>query len=161
MATTRSSSRAARSGATPCLDPFLSYRFRVEIGGIVIGGFTSVEGLQSKNEVKTVRQGGVNDVEYKLPGHVTWSDLVLKAGLASLDPMWLWYQAAANGSVSRRNGSIYLFDDAGNVAVTWNFFNAWPVEWQGPGLDAGQTLVATQTFTLAHEGIRKAGGGAS
>jgi phage tail-like protein len=142
----------------PSADPFMSYRFRVEIGGIVVGGFTSVDGLQSKNEVKTVRQGGVNDVEYKLPGQVTYTDLVLKAGITSVDPMWLWYQTCASGKVSRRNGSIYLLDDQGNTAVTWNFYNAWPIEWQGASLDASQILVATQGFTLAHEGIKKSGG---
>ncbi len=144
----------------PSADPFMSYRFRVEIGGIVVGGFTSVEGLQSKNEVKTVRQGGVNDVEYKLPGQLTYTDLVLKAGITSVDPMWLWYQSCSGGKVSRRNGSIYLLNAQGNTAITWNFYNAWPIEWQGPSLAADQNLVATQSFTLAHEGIRKSGGGA-
>ncbi|KVO02242.1 hypothetical protein WL05_29055 [Burkholderia ubonensis] len=149
--------RGAGSG-TP-VNPFMSYNFCVELGGIIVGGFMSIDGLQSKNEVRTVRQGGVNDVEYKLPGQVTCSDLVLKAGLTSVDPLWLWYQSALSGMVKRQNGSIYLLDDLGNTTAAWNFYNAWPIEWQGPGLDAGQTVVATQSFTLAHEGIRKADGG--
>jgi phage tail-like protein len=152
-------SRMGKSG--PPANPFMAYNFCVEVGGIVVGGFMSVEGLQSKNEVKTIRQGGVNDIEYKLPGQVTYSDLVLKAGMTAVDPMWSWYQAAMGGTVRRQNGSIYLLDDMGNMTIGWDFFNAWPIGWQGPGVDAGQTLVATQSFTLAHEGIRKSSGGAA
>lgn len=137
------------------IDPFKAYNFFVEVEGMLVGGFSSVEGLESKTEVKTVRQGGVNDLEYKLPGQITYSDLVLKAGITYLDPMWYWYQSTLSGDIKRRNGSIYILDDSGIPAVWWDFFNAWPVQWQGPSLDAGQTLVATQSFTLAHEGIKK------
>ncbi|MGX9713717.1 phage tail protein [Janthinobacterium lividum] len=137
------------------IDPFKAYNFFVEVEGILVGGFMSVEGLESKTEVRTVRQGGVNDIEYKLPGQVTCSDLVLKAGITSLDPMWLWYQSTLSGAIRRRNGSIYLLDDRGLPSVWWDFYNAWPVQWQGPSLDAGGSLVACQSFTLAHEGIRK------
>ncbi len=137
------------------IDPFKSYNFFVEVEGIVVGGFTSVEGLESKVEVRTVRQGGVNDTEYKLPGQISYSDLVFKSGIAALDPMWLWYQFALNGTVKRKNGSIYLLDDSGLPSVWWDFYNAWPVQWQGPTLDASQNLVASQSFTLAHEGVKK------
>jgi phage tail-like protein len=137
------------------IDPFKSYNFLVEVEGIVVGGFMSVDGLASRTEVRTVREGGVNDTEYKLPGQITYSDLVLKAGITALDPMWLWYKATLDGAVKRKNGSIYILDDQGIPCVWWDFFNAWPTEWQGPSLDASQNLVACQSFTLAHEGIRK------
>ena len=137
------------------LDPFKAYNFLLEVEGLVVGGFTSIDGLESHTEVKTVRQGGVNDSEVKLPGQVVYSDLTLKAGLTALDPLWLWYQATLNGVVARKNGTIYLLNDAGVPLVWWDFFNAWPSQWQGPAFDASQTLVASQTFTLVHEGLRK------
>lgn len=143
------------------IDPFKAYNFYVEVEGMLVGGFTSVDGLESKTEVKTVRQGGVNDLEYKLPGQITYSDLVLKAGITLLDPMWLWYQSTLSGDIKRKNGSIYILDDSGNPNVWWDFFNAWPVQWQGPSLDAGQNMVASQSFTLAHEGIKKSLTGAT
>lgn len=137
------------------IDPFKSFSFFVEVEGILVGGFTSVEGLESRTEVRTVREGGVNDTEYKLPGQVTYSDLVLRSGLTALDPMWLWYRSTLSGQVKRKNGSIYLLDDQGMPSIWWNFYNAWPTAWQGPSFDAGQTLVALQSFTLAHQGIGK------
>lgn len=137
------------------LEPFKAYNFFVEVEGMLVGGFSSVEGLESKTEVKVVRQGGVNDIEYKLPGQITCSDLVLKAGLTLLDPMWYWYQATLSGKIARKNGSIFILNDMGVPVAWWDFYNAWPVQWQGPSLDASQNLVASQSFTLAHEGIKK------
>jgi phage tail-like protein len=137
------------------IDPFKTYNFLVEVEGMLVGGFTSVEGLESKVEVKTVRQGGVNDIEYKLGGQITCSDLILKSGIAALDPMWLWFQSTLSGKIIRKNGSIFILDDNGLPNAWWDFHNAWPVAWQGPSLDANQNLVASQSFTLAHEGIRK------
>lgn len=140
------------------LDPFKAFSFFVEVEGLLVGGFTAVDGLASRTEVRSVREGGVNDTEYKLPGQITYSDLTLRSGLTALDPMWLWYQATLSGRVKRKNGSIYLLDDQGLPSVWWNFYNAWPTDWQGPSLDASQTLVATQSFTLAHQGIVKSPG---
>jgi len=137
------------------LDPFKAFNFFVEVEGILVGGFTSVSGLSSKVDYLTIRQGGVNDTEYKLMGQITYSDITLESGLTALDPMWLWYQSTLNGEIKRKNGSIYLLDDQGLPATWWNFYNAWPVEWQGVSFDAGQTMVASQRFVLAHEGIKR------
>jgi phage tail-like protein len=141
--------------------PFKAYNFLVEVEGILVGGFSAVDGLESKMEVKTVRQGGVNDTEYKLAGQITYSDLTLKSGITALDPMWLWYQSTLSGSIKRKNGSIYILDDSGIPNIWWDFFNAWPIAWQGPSFDASQNMVATQGFTLAHEGVKKSSVGAA
>ncbi|WP_043744050.1 phage tail protein [Paramagnetospirillum magneticum] len=142
----------------PAQDPFRTFRFVVEVEGIQVGGFSSVNGLQSKIEYHTQRQGGVNTTEYRLGGQVTYSELTLEAGLTLQDPMWTWYEAATKGQIKRKNGTISLQDAQGQLGASWNFFNAWPVEWQGPALDAAQSLVATQRFVLVHEGITKSGG---
>jgi phage tail-like protein len=137
------------------VDPFKSYCFFVEISGILVGGFTSVEGIQANAEVRTVREGGVNDMEYKLPGQITYGELILSSGLTFLDPMWLWYRSTLSGKIKRRNGSITLLSHRGMPAAWWNFYDAWPTSWEGPRFDSTQTLVASQRFTLAHHGIEK------
>ncbi|QAU25016.1 phage tail protein [Dyella sp. M7H15-1] len=144
---------AQRMGAH--LDPFKAYSFFVEVEGILVGGFTSVSGLESKMEVMTVREGGVNDKSYSLGGVVSYTPIVLESGITALDPVWLWYQSTLQGKIKRKNGSIYLLGDMGIPNVWYDFYNAWPTEWQGPRLDASQSLVATQRFVLAHEGIKK------
>jgi phage tail-like protein len=48
-----------------------------------------------------------------------------------------------------------MLDSQGIPNVWYNFFNAWPSKWQGPALDASQSIVASQSLTLVHEGIEK------
>lgn len=137
------------------IDPLKAYAFYLEVEGILVGGFTSVEGIGSKVEVRAVRQGGANGTEYKLGGQVTHGDLILSSGLTFLDPMWFWYRSTLAGRAKRKNGSVFLLNDMGLPASWWNFYNAWPIAWEGPRFDSSQTLVASQRFTLAHEGIVK------
>lgn len=148
-------------------DPFKTHRFVLDIQGIFVGGFMTIEGMGSKTAVETIREGGANGVEYKLPGQVTYSDLVMTSGLTFLDPMWLWYRCTMYGKPLRKNGTVYLMDDFGFPQASWELRNAWPTEWEGPRFDASQTLVAVQRFSLAYERISKnvssslAGDGAS
>jgi phage tail-like protein len=46
-------------------------------------------------------------------------------------------------------------DNQGNEVVRWNFFEAWPVKWDGPDFNAEGTDVAIETLELAHEGIER------
>jgi phage tail-like protein len=149
------------------MDPFKTHRFVLDVQGLFVGGFMTIEGIGSRVAVETVREGGGNGVEYKLPGQVTCSDLVMTSGLTFADPMWLWYRCTLFGKPLRKNGTVYLMDDLGLPVAWWHLFNAWPIEWEGPHFDASQTLVAVQRFSLAYERITKglsssvAGGGAS
>lgn len=136
-------------------NPFNGYNFFVEVEGILVGGFSGVEGLEFNTEVKTVREGGVNNTEYKLAGQITYTDLILKQGVTAIDPIWYWYNSTREGKIKRKNGSIYMLDDRGIPNVWYNFYNAWPSKWSGPALDASQSVVATQSITLVHEGIEK------
>ena len=137
------------------LNPYNGHNFFVEIEGILVGGFSSVDGLDFSCEVKTVREGGVNDKEYKLYGQISYSDLVLKQGLTAIDPVWYWYNSTLEGKIKRKNGSIYMLDDQGIPNVWYDFYNAWPSKWTGPSLEASQNYVATQSITLTHEGLKK------
>ncbi|RDU97345.1 phage tail protein [Trinickia dinghuensis] len=149
------------------IDPFKTHRFVLDVQGIFVGGFMMIKGIGSKTAVETIREGGANGVEYKLPGQVTFPDLEMTSGLTYTDPMWLWYRSTMYGKPLRKNGTVYLMDDLGVPVAWWHLFNAWPTEWEGPSFDASQTLVAVQRFTLAYERIAKGlassvvGGGAS
>ena len=48
-------------------DPYLSFRFLVEIPGLIVGGFLDVSGLQAETEIEEKPEGGVNDYVHKLP----------------------------------------------------------------------------------------------
>ena len=48
-------------------DPFMGYNFLVEIGGVVIGGFSEVSGLSSEIELESYQEGGLNGFVLKFP----------------------------------------------------------------------------------------------
>ena len=137
-------------------DPYLSVNFLVEIDGLVVGGFQEVTGLQVETEVEDYREGGVNEYVHRLAGPTKYpQNLVLKKGLTDVEGLWKWHQRVVQGSIRRRNGSIYLLDRAGLPAMWWNVTGAYPVKWSGPDFRAEQGAVAVEQLELVHRGISK------
>jgi phage tail-like protein len=140
-------------------DPFLAYRFLVEIDGLVLGGFSEVTGLQSEIEVFDYREGGVNGYIHKVAGPARYpANIVLRRGLGDAHVLWDWQHDAVTGSVKRRSGSIVLLNDVGAESWRWDFVDAYPVRWAGPELRAGSATVALESLELAHRGIARAEG---
>jgi phage tail-like protein len=139
------------------VDPLRNFNFLVELDGIAQGSFTECTGLGSTTEVVEHREGGNNTTPYKLPGKTTYTDITLKWGVTASRELWNWRQQIVDGVIVRKNGSIVVFDQTNKVEVArWNFVEAWPSKWEGPGLNAKGTDVAIDTLVLAHEGIKRA-----
>lgn len=135
-------------------DPYLGFKFRVELGGLTVGGFTEVSGLQAEVEVFDYREGGVNEYIHKLAGPVRYtSNLTLKHGLMDATTLWDWQQDIMQGDIRRENISIMLQDSAGKDRWRWNFKDAYPMRWRGPDLKAGTAEVAVETLELVHRGL--------
>jgi phage tail-like protein len=137
-------------------DPYLNFRFLVEINGIIVAGFSDVTGLQVETEYEQIEEGGVNDHIHKLPKKTKYSNLTLKRGLTDSDVLWKWHKDVTNGKVTRNSGAIILLDTEGNPKWRWIFKNAYPVKWTGPELSADGNVVAIETLELAHDGLEKA-----
>ncbi|MFP2896536.1 phage tail protein [Corallococcus sp. 4LFB] len=153
-------SNAAFSGATGALgkrlDPYMAHSFLVELDGLVTGGFTQVEGLESALEVQDYAEGGNNGYVHKLLGPVTSPNLVLVHGLTELDTLWAWYDAVSRGALQRKNGTLMLLDARRTPVMWWEFHGAIPVKWVGPSFDASQdSQVAVERLELAHRGLLK------
>jgi len=129
-------------------DPYSAYRFKVEIDGIIKAGFTDVSGLTIETEVETIKEGGVNNYEYKLPKFTKYSNITLKRGLMDWD-LWNWYQTVISGIFERKSGTIYLFDHSVNEFQDYcQFFEAYPIKWEGPTFNAKNSTVASETLIL-------------
>ncbi len=138
-------------------DPYLTFNFLVEVGGLVVGGFSEVSGLQMEIETQDYREGGVNEYIHKLWGPARFpANLSLKRGLIDSDSLWSWCQDVAQRTIVRRNVSIVLLDSTGEEKARWNFKDAYPVRWTGPDLRAGTAAVALETLDLTHRGFSKA-----
>src|SRR5260370_321925 len=137
-------------------DPYMAFNYLVEIEGLIVGGFSEVTGLTVETEVLEFREGGVNDYVHKLPGPTrNPTNLVLRRGLTDIESLWSWHQSVTQGTVERKNGSIYLLDRQRIPAMWWNFSQAFPVRWQGPEFRASSNAIAVETVELAHRGISK------
>jgi len=138
------------------VDPYKNFRFIVEIDGIVQAGFSECTGFGSNIEVIEYREGGDASTVRKLPGKVSFPDIVLKWGVTDSRELYDWHLTAVNGQIQRKNGSIILQDDVGQEKVRWNFFNAWPSKWDGPDFNAKGNDVAIETLTVSCEKVEQA-----
>ena len=138
-------------------DPYSSYRFRIEIDGLISGGFTEVSGFEISTDVESVREGGLNFYEHKLVKGSKYSDITLKRGLSDKEAIWQWYFDIVNGVVKRKNISILLLDETlKNTVKRWDFYQAYPVKWVGPALNSSTNAVSTETVVITHHGLIKA-----
>jgi len=139
-------------------DPYLSYRFRIEIKDKPVGAFSEVSGLQVEIETHDYREGGVNEYIHKVAGPARYpSHLILKHGLMAADELWRWQQDVVRGAFERHLTSVILMNSAGEPIWQWNFEGAYPVRWVGPELRAGTAEVAVETLELVHRELTKQG----
>jgi phage tail-like protein len=133
------------------IDPLRDFRFLVEIDGIQQGAFTECSGLGSEVHVTEYRSGNEATATRKLPGRVSYPNIVLKWGVTKSRELYDWHLQVIQGNIQRKNGSVILLDEAGQESVRWNFFNAWPSRWEGPTLNAMSNGVAIESLTLTCE----------
>lgn len=113
-------------------------------------------GLGSHIEVVEYREGQEPPVVRKIPGRVTYPDIVLKWGVTASRQLYDWHLAIIKGQLQRQNGSVILRAADGTDMVRWNFFGAWPSKWDGPTLNAMSNGVAIESLTITCEGQEQA-----
>lgn len=135
-------------------DPYLSFRFTVEVDQQEVAGFSEVTGLTFETEMESFREGGVNLHEQQLAGPTKFpSRLILKRGLSDVYTLWSWYQEVMKGRIQRKDVKILLLDSTGKVIRSWSFLEACPVKWTGPEFRAGTSEVAFEAIELVHNGF--------
>lgn len=139
-------------------NPLLNFRYRVEIEGLVVAGFSEVAGLSSEIETEEYKEGGAGFV-HKLPGGVKQSNIVLKRGLGISTELMEWYQSVVDALAYMKpipkSPALYIsiVDSTGEEKVRFRVKSAYPVKWSGPDLKGTGTDVAIETLELVHEGM--------
>lgn len=140
------------------VDPYTNYNFLVELDQIVRAAFQQINGLDSTVEVVEYREGG-DPTTRKLAGRTTYSNIVLKWGIAVDNELYEWHrrisQDPSNLPNERRGGAILLQNSRGETVSRWDFERAWPTKYTAPELNAESSDVAVETLELAHEGIKR------
>lgn len=138
------------------VDPYRVYKYKVEIDGITRGAFSEASGLDSSQDPIEYREGTDPLHSKKLPGLNKASNISLKWGITDDKELWEWRKKSIDGKTERKNGSIVLYNDAGEEKIRWNFVEAWPTKWTGPSFKASGNEVAIESLEIAHEGITRA-----
>jgi phage tail-like protein len=145
------------------LDPYKNFKFRLKWDGQYIAGISKVSGLKRSTEVIEHREGGDPSTSRKSPGQTRFEPITLERGLTDDFSFenWanlVWQFNTGLGSESslnefRKDISIELYNEAGQLVRVWHVFRCWPSEYRAlPDLDAGANAVAIELLTLENEG---------
>jgi len=139
----------------------LADSFIFEVDGQQIGMFKEVSGLRAEITVETLEEGGQNNFVHKLPGRLSWPNLVMRRGVTNTDTLFAWLLKAsgdgfegAGKKVERTTVAVTLVDGVGKRVQAWELVEAFPVRWEGPQLAADANAVAMEELEIAHHGFR-------
>jgi phage tail-like protein len=144
-------------------DPYKNFKFRVKWDGRYVAGISKVSALKRSTEVVEHREGGDPSTSRKSPGRTKFEPITLERGVTH-DPefeRWanrVWnFGSGLGAEVSlanfRKDLLIELYNEAGQLAISYKVFRAWVSEFQAiPDLDANANAVAIQHLKLENEG---------
>ncbi len=134
------------------VDPYLAFRFSLQIAGVEHAFFTECTGLSGTVEVHEYKEGGLNTYSHKLPGRTTYSNVTLKRGMTDSTVMYDWFArvaTATNKSSQLKAVSIIQYNALREVVRRYDLTDAFPVKWVGPRLESGNSAVVLEEFELA------------
>jgi phage tail-like protein len=92
-------------------------------------------------------------VRTKVPGNLKTNNITLRRGLTQSPTLWKWFDAVQTGNwgAQRRDGSISIYDQAGDVQARFMFYRAWPTSYVLSDFSAGSNEVEIEEMELAVE----------
>lgn len=94
----------------------------------------------------------------KLPGAKTTIDNIsLRRGLSGSETLWNWLNAVQEGNweKQRRNGSITVYRQNGNMGALFQFENAWPISYSVTDNAASSSELACEELEIACEVFKR------
>ena len=141
--------------------PFSAFNFSVEIkvgdGQVALcgGAFSECDGLEMSQEVKTIREGGINGVQIRMAGPTTYGNLTLKRGMSSDFHLWDWFEAASVDTALRANAEVVLY--AANRTTELARFvltGCRPLKLKAPALNSKDGVVAVEELQVAYQSLK-------
>ncbi len=147
-------------------DPYKNFNFRVKWDGRYVAGVSKVGAFKRTTEVVKHREGGDPSSSRKSPGRTEYEPITLERGVTYDVAFEQWankvFQIGTTGAGSgaqvsladfRKDVIVEVYDEAGQLVITYNIFRCWVSEYQAlPDLDANANAVAIQHIKLENEG---------
>ena len=142
-------------------DPYKNFKFRVKWDGRYVAGVSKVSALKRTTEIVEHREGGDPSMSRKSPGRTKYEAITLERGVTHDREFeaWaskVWFYGANPGAGAemsladfRKNITIELMNEAGQVALAYKVYRAWPSEFTAvPAMKFGRGLFAALPITL-------------
>jgi phage tail-like protein len=103
---------------------------------------------------ETIKEGGENRFEHKLPVRSKYPDLSLKRGMLTDSDLIKWFldilqqRDFINNKPAELN--ISLLNEQHQPLRTWNVKNAWPKKWSVSDLNAQENTLVIETLDLSY-----------
>ncbi len=144
-------------------DPYKNFKFRVKWDGRYVAGVSKVSALKRSTEVVEHREGGDPSTSRKSPGRTKFEAITLERGVTHDTEFEKWankvwnFGSGLGAEVSlksfRKDIIIDLYNEAGQLVLSYKVFRAWVSEFQAiSDLDANANAVAIQNIKLENEG---------
>ena len=144
-------------------DPYKNFKFRVKWDGRYVAGISKVSAFKRTTEVVKHREGGDPSTSRKSPGRTEYEALTLERGVTHDTEFEKWANkvwqtgvglgAEVSLSDFRKDIIVEVYNEAGQLALTYKVFRCWVSEYQAlPDLDANANAVAIQHIKLENEG---------
>ena len=145
-------------------DPYRNFKFRVKIDNRYVARLSKCSALKKTTEKVDWYESGDPSTPHRLPGKTSYEAITLTAGVTHDSAFEEWanqvnnFQGDAAMSLKnfRKNLTIEVYNEAGQLALSYQVFRCWVSEYQAiPELDAGGNAVALQTIKLENEGWQR------
>jgi phage tail-like protein len=151
---------------TQRFDPYKNFKFRVKWDGKYVAGVSKCSALKRTTEVVKHREGGDPSTSRKSPGRTEYEAITIERGVTHDVEFELWagkvwqIKAGLGSEVSlkdfRKDIILEVYNEAGQLAITYNIFRCWVSEYQSiADLDGNANAVLIQHLKLENEGWQR------
>lgn len=119
-------------------------------------GFKTSQDMIDTCEVSPLRWGKAKSgqvVRTKVAGNMTTNNITLRRGMTKSTTLWKWFEEVQKGNWAKqlRDGSLTIYDQAGNAQAIFQFRGAWPVSYIASDLSASGTELEIEEMEIAVE----------
>lgn len=146
------------------VDPYRNFKFRIKIDNKYVAGLSKCSPLKKTTEKVDWYESGDPSTPHRLPGKTSYDAITLTAGVTHDTTFEEWANLVNNfeGDASmslknfRKDIIIDIFNEGGQLAVSYQVFRCWVSEYQAVAeLDASANAVLLQTIKLECEGWKR------
>ena len=124
-------------------------------------GLELVQDIISISEV-TPQKLGIAEfgkvVRTKIPGNIKVENLIFRRGMTTSTTLWNWIEAVYSGRwwQQRRDGSLTVFDQAGNARLRLDISGAWPVRYKAADVHSAGDVIEIEELEVAFDMMERA-----